>query len=211
MAVNELYEATVWTDVGGVFCGNVLHYLQLDDAGVFPGPENELALAINNALVPVWRAAISQDATLTCVDTQRIYPDRGDKITNLIGSGAGLRLFESLPPNAAGLVTLYGADTKPMRTGRFYLAGVSEEDHDKNVLTDAYFAVEFFNLAQEIASQIVNNAIKWDPYTYNPTLDVPGNPISPFTKIDLWIPHSPLNKQRRRTFRSSAPCATVQP
>lgn len=141
MAINDIYEVVVDSNLEGQRCVNTFHMKEktASDAAV---PAQNLVIAIESTIIPVWVAAVSSSLIITSVYARRLFPTPGIPGQRLVPfvTGEGARSANCTPPQSCALISFYTSTASRKGRCRMYLSGIAEEDQDTGQLTDTQIA-----------------------------------------------------------------------
>lgn len=132
MAVGDVYEVVVCGDVKGEHVQNVFRLKETveetDDV-----PAENLALGIQTAWIPDWKALLSEDFAFNCIYVRRIAPAPGIAFTVLL-TDVGEVVSDAIPSTSALLISWYTNLATKRGRGRNYFAGLPENAQEGGLL-----------------------------------------------------------------------------
>jgi len=154
MASGDIYQASINQSLHGVTCVNVFDYVQSLDSSGGVEPEQDLAEAIRDHLIPLWANEVSDQVTFGCVVVRKKYPTGGTPYELSLGPVVGAQVGEALPANAVAVVSYYTATYDKTGRGRAYFSGMLIADERDNCWSDAAGA-RLFVIGQETRKNLV--------------------------------------------------------
>lgn len=125
MPALDIYRAAIASRVNGINCLNTFYFKQVDADQAEDVPDS-LSQAINEDLVPVWAAMISNQASLDSVVVRRISPTGSQPYSFTLVAGTGTIAEESEPANLAVCVSHYSRFNERAGRGRNYYSGIPQ-------------------------------------------------------------------------------------
>jgi len=132
MAIDDVYELTVTTNVDQELCNQVFHYKQLASNG----PLDPIAALKNTwvtTMLPLFRAPLSNQAAVETLRIRKIAPSVGGSALFLIDEEGDIN-DEALPPNSAVIVALYSDTYTKHGRGRSHFPGYPETKHSDGII-----------------------------------------------------------------------------
>lgn len=141
MAVNDIYRAEVYHNIGSELTMNVFHMRETVSAGEEEEPTVTIQLIINE-LYNLWAELLSEDWRVTVAKVRRVSPSAGIPDTIVYGGAeniVGQVESEIVPPQAAILVSLYSDTGTREGRGRQYIPGCAESLQNEGLLQEAAY------------------------------------------------------------------------
>lgn len=137
----QIYSLVITGTSGPQFVQNVLHY-QFDDAGysTSKGAAEALAIAWDTANKTKWRNMLPTDYTIRSYTSTRITGSGGFSAFSPTTAAAGLRPGTISASALNPLIIMFPFSPTERGRGKIFLPGVSEQDIDDGIYTDAYRA-----------------------------------------------------------------------
>lgn len=139
MAVNDVWEAQVFQNVGSEVTMNVLHLREVVGESVLTIPARGVAAAVHDIFLGV-AADLSEDWRVTQIHVRRVFPTPDVPFTRVLGAGDGIVgtvVSEIVPSAAAGLISLYSMNPSRAGRGRIFLPGIPELHQNEGQFTEA--------------------------------------------------------------------------
>lgn len=197
MAVNDVYKADIYYNVGSELTQNVIHLREIT-ACTSPVPALAVCSAVQNKWIEIFETAMfSDEVYVPLVRAIRISPSSSVPNINILGATTinGTGTGDPIPSASALLLSLYTNTFLPTARGRIYIPGMAVENQDDGQLKDAAIT-----LANAMAIDLVAD---WTPTGLSGEweLVVWSRKLSTAAKVTQVVPHSNLATQRgRRNF-----------
>lgn len=170
MAINDVYRAAIASQVNGVNCLNVFHFIQIDADGAEVPPDS-LKAALETILLPVWVPMISPQVSIDSVIIRKILPSGSQPFAYSLASGTGTHAgTQAMPANLAVVNTHYTTVLSKRGRGRVYYAGIPQTMVDASVPKAAWVSL-FGTFITVLKAQIqdAGSGINWQWVHYSPT------------------------------------------
>lgn len=190
MALNDIYQVTVFQTLHGQTILNTCHYRESVSSGA--GGQAQLASVIDNAIATAWKPVLNTEWAYDYTQVQKIYPGIKTYPTiNGTGAGAGTNATgESMPTSVAVTFTKYTSLAGQRYRGRFYLTGFSEAYVNLSKLTSSGIS-DIAPLGGALCGIKASFG-----YTFQPVIWHKDN--NTYTDVNGVVLHAPMRSQRRR-------------
>lgn len=171
MAIGDVYEVTVVSQVNGQRVVNVQHFGEAvectDDI-----PARSICAMWEDVFLPLYLAALSNEGSVQCIYARRIDPTLGIPFLVVETSSPGLVAAESVPSNAAAVISFYTSLYSRSGRGRQYFSGVPESHVADGVMDTPYVGdlQDYADLFLEPQDAPTPYSGSWVGLVWSPTL-----------------------------------------
>lgn len=195
MAVDDVYQTTLYQSMLGVSIANVWYYQEVTGA-VTKDEEDAINDWVESDVLPDYVTALSDQWRAQCVRTVKITGGSNVPREKFFTSGnIGSQTGEPLPPNAVMCGTFYTGGYTRAGRGRVYISGWRVADEDDNCFNTAAKT-----RGQAIMDALTANAAPIGEGTYNRIL-LSGSPAAPILVLSNYT-NPQVRKLRSRTMKA---------
>lgn len=166
MALNDILQATIRSNVGGEKIANVIHFKQTSADGALPQNE-DLVAAIIEDLVPALADVMSSDGEIVDAIARRVSPAVGGSYVGPINE-AGTVAQDTSPTQSCAVATLYSDTLTRKGRGRIHIGAVPDTFITNGCLTNASSATYVSFLALLLAAIQGGTGATFQAGVFNP-------------------------------------------
>lgn len=198
MAVNDVYRAEVFQNVGSELTMNVLHFREVTEETVLANPAEAVCAAAHAIYLGVVDN-MSEDWRVTQITARKVSGTPGVPFTRVLGAAdavEGTVVSEIVPSQTALLVSFYSSNALRTGRGRMYLPGIPENAQNEGQMLEAA-VTNFQTWADAFFVDVLGPFLTGDS-TWWLTIFGPTTTPSPVQDVIQATVRSNLATQRRR-------------